>query len=155
MVCGVGLSALSLGAVGGFGAEDVGGFGADFRVASGSELYDESRSAPVSMPPPVFRSLGMPTPAKIPPNCGAPSEASAAPPLPWSLLLLPRFAAGAPGTGGARPLGGLARPGTAGAPPMGGPLEPPEDSPTCGADLSFVTAFLSLAPFVMSVSRAP
>lgn len=72
VVCGVGLSALSLGAVGGLGREKVGGLGVDFREVSGSEMYDESRSAPVSTPPPVFRNFGIPTPAKMPPNWGAP-----------------------------------------------------------------------------------
>lgn len=57
---------------GGRGAETVGGFGADLDVDSGSERYDESRLAPVSTPPPVFRSFGMP-PAKRPPSCGAAS----------------------------------------------------------------------------------
>ena len=68
VVCGVGLKSFSLGAVGGLGAEEVGGFGTDFRDVSGSEIYDGSLSAPVSIPPPVFRSFGMPTPANIPPN---------------------------------------------------------------------------------------
>lgn len=68
VVCGVGLKALNLGTVGGFGAKEVGGFEADFRDVSGSEMYDESLSAPVSIPPPVFRNFGIPTPANIPPS---------------------------------------------------------------------------------------
>ena len=41
-----------------------------------------------------------------------------------------------------------------GAPPVGGPMEI-DTLPTTGADRSFVTAFFSLAPLVISVSRAP
>lgn len=68
IVWGVGLSAFSLEAAGGFGAAKVGGLGGDFREVSGSEMYEESCSAPVFTPPPVFRNLGIPTPAKMPPN---------------------------------------------------------------------------------------
>ena len=158
VVCGVGLKAFSLGAVGGFGTEEVGGFGADFLEVSGSERYEDSRSAPVSTPPPVFLSFGIPTPAKIPPNCGAegtPPVSFPAPPPAISLLLLARFEAPAPGIGGARPAGGFPEFGIAGAPPIGGPAELPDGFSTAGADRSFVTAFLSFAPFVMSVRRAP
>lgn len=38
VVCGAGLKAFSLGAVGGFGAEEVGGLGAEFLEVSGSEI---------------------------------------------------------------------------------------------------------------------
>lgn len=72
---------------------------------------------------------------------------------PW---LLPRL----PGTGGARPPGGLGAPpiipGTGGAPPMGGPPPPPPDElAMMGAERSFVTAFFSALPLVMSESSAP
>jgi len=43
----------------------------------------------------------------------------------------------------------------AGADPIGGPDEAPDGLPTMGADLSFVTAFLSLVPLVISPSRTP
>ena len=152
IVCGVGLNTFSLGAVGGFGAEEAGGLGAELLEISGPGIYDESRSAPVSTPPPVFFSFGMPTPAKIPPNCGA---VFAPPPPPVSLLLLPRLKATPLGSVDARPIGGFPRPGTAGAPPMGRPADISEVFPTMGAERSFVTAFLSLVPFVMSVRRAP
>ena len=157
VVCGLGLKAFSLGAVGGFGAMEVGGFGADCLDVSGSDMYDGSRSAPVSTPPPVFLNFGIPTPAKIPPSCGAVLPPKLSPPPVVSLLLLPRFGppAPAPGTGGARPLDGLPRPGTAGAPPTGGPAEAPDGFPTMGADRSFVTAFFNLAPLLISVRRAP
>ena len=72
-----------------------------------------------------------------------------------SLLLLARFEAPELVIGGARPVGGLPSPGMAGAPPIGGPSEAPDGFPTIGADLSFVTAFFSLAPLVISVKRAP
>ena len=65
-LCGVGFRAFSLGAVGGFGADEVGGFGAELLELSGSDRYEESR--PVSMPPPVFLSFGIPAPANIPPS---------------------------------------------------------------------------------------
>lgn len=71
VVWGLGLKVPNLGAVGSFGAEEAGGFGADGLDVSGSDIYDDSRSAPVSTPPPVFLSFGIPTPVKIPPNCGA------------------------------------------------------------------------------------
>ena len=67
----MGLNAFIRGAIGGFGADEVGGLGADCCEVSGSEIYEESLSAPVSTPPPVFRSLGIPTPANIPPSWGA------------------------------------------------------------------------------------
>lgn len=74
-----------------------------------------------------------------------------APPL--SLLLRPRLEP-PPGTGGASPPGGL-RPGMGGAPATGPPPPPPpEELATCGAERSLVTAFFSLAPFVMSPSSA-
>lgn len=157
VVCGLGLKAFNLGAVGSFGAEEVGGFGADSLDVSGSDIYDESRSAPVSTPPPVFLSFGIPTPAKIPPNCGAALAPLLSPPPVVSLLLLALFdpPAPGPGIGGARPLGGLPKTGTAGAPPFSGPAEAPDVFPTMGADRSFVTAFFSLAPLVISVRRAP
>lgn len=104
----------------------------------------------MSTPPPRFFSLGMP-PANRPPSCGAadsmPPAAAGAPLslLPWSLLLRMRLP---PGTGGASP-------GTGGAPPIGGAPPPPEDFVTCGAERSFVTAFLSARPFWISPSNAP
>ena len=52
-------------------------------------------------------------------------------------------------------MGGFPRPGMGGAPPTGGPIELPVGLSTNGADLSFVTAFLSLVPLVISVRRAP
>lgn len=63
-----GLRPLGLKAVGGFGADEMGGRGGEACDVSGSERYDESRSAPVSMPPPVLLSFGIPTPANIPPS---------------------------------------------------------------------------------------
>lgn len=136
------------GAEGGAGAAPVGGLGTvRERVVSGSDRYGESDlSAPVSTPLlPVFRSFGMPTPAKSPASCGAP-PAGAPPELsPVSLLLLARLP---PGTGGASPPGGFgAMPGTGGA-PIGGPEGPSRTLPTCGAErsLTWVT-FFSLAPF--------
>ena len=157
VVWGIGLKAFNLGAIGGFGAEEVGGFKADCLDVSGSDMYDGSGSAPVSTPPPVFLSFGIPIPAKIPPNCGAAVAPLLSPPPVVSLLLLARFdpPVPAPGTGGARPLGGLPRPGTAGAPPFGGPVAAPDAFPTMGADRSFVTAFFNFAPLVISVRRAP
>lgn len=157
VVRGLGRKAFSLGAVGGFGAEKVGVLDADCLDVSGSDMYVVSRSAPVSTPPPVFLSFGIPTPAKIPPSCGAALAPILSPPPVVSLLLLARFdpPASTPGTGGARPLEGFPRPGTAGAPLIGGPAEPPDVFPTKGADRSFVTAFLNLAPLVISISRAP
>lgn len=123
--------------------------GAEGREVSESEC---ALSAPVSIPPLVLFSLGMP-PAKSPPSCGAPlvMPLSPPPPVPWSLLLLALFPP--PGTGGARPVGAPI-PGTGGAPPIGGP-PPPDFFSTCGADRSFVTVALSFLPFVMSLIRAP
>lgn len=69
-----------------------------------------------------------------------------------SLLLLALFAA--LGTGGARP-GGFTIPGMAGAAPMRGTTGLLDSFPMIGAERSLVTAFLSLAPFVISVNRAP
>lgn len=145
----------NLGAVGGLGADDAGGLGAEVRDVSGSEIYDDSR--PVSIPPPRFFSFGMP-PANIPPSCGAVAIPPLSPPPPLppvSLLLLARLAPLPLGTGGASPPGGFPNPGIAGAAPTDGPAELPESFPTIGADRSLVAAFLSLAPFVMSVKSAP
>ena len=156
-MCGLGLKTFNLGAGGGFGADEAGGFGANGLDVSGSELYDDSRSAPVSTPPPVFLNFGIPTPAKIPPNCGA-AVAALLSVLPVvSLLLLARFdpLVPAPGIEGARPVGGLPRPGTAGAPPTGGAADATDVLPSRGADRSLVTAFFNLAPLVISVRRAP
>ena len=112
------------------------------------------------MPPRVLCNLGMP-PAKRPPNCGAagtklPPELPSPPllPRPLSLLLLILPKAPGPGGGGGAP-GGLPAPGIAGAPPIGGSPELPPSFLTIGADLSFVTAFFSRAPLLMSVRRAP
>ena len=75
---------------------------------------------------------------------------------PWSLLLRALL----PGTGGARPPGGLgappipAIPGTGGAPPTGGP-DDEDPLPTTGADRSFVTAFFKAFPLWMSERSAP
>lgn len=109
-----------------------------------------SPPAPVSMPPPLFLSLGMP-PRKRPPNWGAEVIAIDSLPPPVSLLLLTLLALLA-GGGGARPVGAF-MPGTGGAPPTGGPL-------SCflsikGADRSFVTAFLRREPFDISDNKAP
>lgn len=56
-------------APGGGGTGVLGGLraGAAGRVASPSDIYGESRPAPVSIPPPRLRNLGIP-PAKSPPN---------------------------------------------------------------------------------------
>lgn len=59
-----------------------------------------------------------------------------------------------PGTGGASPLG-LAIPGIAGAPPAGGPDELLVLVPITGAERSFVTAFFSCLPLLISLKRAP
>lgn len=59
-----------------------------------------------------------------------------------------------PGTGGASPPGAFSIPGTGGA-PADGAADPPDVFPIIGADRSFVTAFLSALPFVMSDSKAP
>lgn len=157
-LCGAGFNAFIRGAVGGFGADEIGGFGAELLELSGSERYDESR--PVSMPPPVFLSFGIPVPANIPPNWGPggnPSESPPPPIPPVSLLLLARFDVPPFGAGGASPLGDFPKPGigTGGAPPTGGPIDVSLPLSTRGADRSFVTAFLRLAPLVISVSRAP
>lgn len=142
-------------APGGFGAAARGGFGAELRDVSGSERYGEEVSAPVSTPPPLFFSVGIP-PANKPPNCGAALTIPPPPPSPpVSLLLLARL----PGTGGARPpggAGGLPIPGIGGAPPIGGPLGPSETFPTCGADRSLTcVTFFNLAPLLISDSSAP
>jgi hypothetical protein len=152
-----GLKAPSLGIVGGHGAVEVGGLGVVIRELSGSERYEESRSAPVSIPPPVLFSLGIP-PANIPPNRGAagtPPLTPLPPPPPVSLLLLPRFVDVDPGMRGARPAACFPEPGTAGAPLEGGPPGATEPLSNTAAERSLVTAFLSLVPFVMSPSKAP
>lgn len=154
MVLGVGRNPLGFGIggaapAGGLGADAVGGLGVEVRDTSGSDRYAESCRAPVSTPPPVFRSFGMP-PASIPPNCGAPPTAP--PRLPSSLLLLTLLP---PGAGGASPPDGFPSPGTGGAPGVGPPPPPPDSFPTIGADRSFVTAFFSFVPLVMSPSSAP
>ena len=56
-----------VGAVGGFGAEEVGGLEGEFPEVSGSDAYEESVFAPVSTPPLRFFSFGIP-PASIPPS---------------------------------------------------------------------------------------
>ena len=137
------------GAPGGLGAAPGGRGGAAalgggvetlLEVGSGSESY-----APVLMPP-DFLSLGMP-PANSPPNCGA-ADSMLPPagllPCPWSLLLLALFGAG-----------GLS-PGTGGAPPIGGPALFVGLLLTIGAERSLIcVTFFSLAPLLMSLSRAP
>ena len=138
----------SRGALGGFGAAPPGSAGIRLD-GSGSERYGESRSAPV-LTPPVFLNFGMP-PENMPANCGPPPNAPSPPPDPASLcaLVLP-----ASGLGAAPPGGFNDPPGTGGAPNADGPavfFSPP----TIGADLSFVTAFLSCLPFVMSPNNAP
>lgn len=141
----------SFGATGGFGALVAGG-GLGFLGPSDFERNAASELAPVSTPPRFF-SFGIP-PAKRPASCGGDSVAplSLGPPVSLPLLTLPAFPP--PGTGGAMPDGGFAMPGTGGAPPTG-PLDAPELFEICGADLSFVTVFLSCVPFVISVRRAP
>ena len=132
------------------GAGMEGGRGAELTGSRGiGLLVSESEcapSAPVSIPPRVFFSFGMP-PAKRPPSWGALGMA-VSPPV--SLLLRARFP---PGTGGARPLGALI-PGTGGAPATGPPPPPPELLSSTGAERSFVTAFFSLVPLVISPSKA-
>lgn len=143
------------GKAGGLGAEPVGGFGADGALeVSESEIYDDSRDAPVSIPPPRFFNLGIP-PANIPPSCGAAAIPPASPPAtaPSSLLLRARFPP--PSPVGARLPGGFSIPGTGGAPPTGGAAEPPAFESTMGADRSLVTAFFRRAPLEMSESNAP
>lgn len=105
-------------------------------------------------PTPVFLNLGIPTPAKSPPNCGA-AGAAGAPELPPSdaaVSLLMRLGVVAAARDGA--VGNLPRPGIAGADAMDGPDEDVGLS-SIGADLSLVSVFLSLVPFVMSPSNAP
>lgn len=132
---------------GGVGANVVGILGAEAdRIGSGSEEFTESLLAPVSTPAAVLRSFGIP-PAKIPPNCGAPVPAVVSPPLLLGASLLPLARLVFPGTGGAIP-------GTGGAPPAGGPPDPPNSFPRRGAERSFVTAFFSLFPLLMSPRRA-
>ena len=146
------------GGIGGFPepAMVVGRFGLSrevLRRRPGTSKVDAGRSAPVSTPPLVDRSFGMP-PANIPPNPGAgPADGvgadDGASTLPV-LLARPRE-----GAGGRNP------PGTGGAPPMG-PLLPLLDDvlpmhvsdvpiqagePVMGALRSFVTVFLSAFPF--------
>lgn len=137
-----------LGAAGGFGAGAAGGFVPE------SERYGESRFAPVSTPP-RLRNFGIP-PAKSPPSWGAEGTLAllSCPGIP-SLLLRSLFAACPDGTGGASPVGGFAMPGTGGAPATGGPEVFPPSFETSGADLSFVTAFFSRAPFEISERSAP
>lgn len=60
-----------------------------------------------------------------------------------------------PGIGGASPPGALGNPGTGGAPANGDGADPPDVFPIIGADRSFVTAFFSCLPFVISESKAP
>lgn len=146
---GGGLAPGGLGAVGGLGAGAAGGR----RAPSESDMYGESRVAPVSTPP-RLRNLGIP-PAKIPPNWGGVAAAAPSNPETPSLLLRNRLAAGPEGTGGASPLGGGLAPGTGGALAMGGAAELPPDVPTTGADRSLVTAFFNLAPLWISERSAP
>ena len=132
---------------GGFGAEATGGLELSF-----SDLYGESRLAPVSTPP-RLRSLGIP-PARIPASCGgAPGALSPPAPAPAPLSLRPRLAA--PGIGGACAVGGFFIPGTGGALATGG--APPDFTPpeTWGADLSLVTAFFNRVPLLISDRSAP
>ena len=58
------------------------------------------------------------------------------------------------GGGGARPAG-LPRFGMAGGMPTGAPADLPGSFLISGAERSLVVAFFSLAPLVMSVSKAP
>ena len=138
-------------ATGGRGGSEPGACGTEgLEVVSESE-YEPCSSAPVSMPPLVFFSLGIP-PAKSPPNCGAGSTMLAVPP---GVSLLLRFLA-FEGTGGASPAGGL-MPGTGGAPPTG-PLPELDLFSICGADLSFVTVdfnFLPLPKFLFFSLLSP
>ena len=90
------------------------------------------------------------------PSCGAagipPASAAFVEPRPVSLLLLPLFALLS--TGGDK-VEGFPSPGIAGGTPIGGPAELVDSFPRIGADRSFVTVFLSLVPFVISVNKAP
>lgn len=126
--------------------------GTELRDDSGSDVYDDSRFAPVSTPPPRFLSFGIP-PANIPANCGGCSIPVTPPSslLLWSLLLRALFP---PGTGGANPPG-LDIPGTAGADAKGDGPEVSDTFPIIGADRSFVTAFFNCFPFEISDRRAP
>ena len=123
--------------VGGFGGAPKGSFGAVGFEASKSKMSFESVSAPVLTPPLLFFNFGIP-PANSPPSCGASVLATAAAPL----SLLDLFAAD---KGAAVAPGAFNVPGTAGAlganPPVSLGLS------NMGADLSFVTAFLSPVPF--------
>ena len=153
--CGVGLrpgmpgigGAAPEGGPGIAGARFEGGRGADGLDVSESEC---APSAPVSMPPLVLFSLGIP-PANSPPNCGALPIALSPVGLPVSLLLLALFPP--LGTGGARPLGAFI-PGTGGAPPIG---MPPGFGflSTIGADRSLVTVDFSFRPLPISERSAP
>jgi hypothetical protein len=99
--------------------------------------------APVSILPPVFRSLGIP-PANMPASCGGPPcDPSPSPP---SLLLLPLDPLG--GGGAKLPGGGLgAIPGIGGAEPILGAAGPFDTFPTVGAERSLTTVtFLSRVP---------
>ena len=126
---------------GGLGAEPNGGFGAEDLGASELGVYEESLSAPVSTPPPLFFNFGIP-PANRPPNCGASDAAAFATAAALSLLVL--FALGIEG---AELLGGgFNIPGTGGAPAAIAP-PPPLGLSTSGAERSFVLAFLSPFPF--------
>ena len=74
---------------------------------------------------------------------------------PPSLLLRNPFVAAPVGMGGASPSGGLERPGTGGAPRLAGPRDFPPSFAIAGADRSFVTAFFSRVPLVISSNSAP
>jgi hypothetical protein len=128
------------------------GFCVPGKGASESDIYVVSRIAPVSTPP-RLRSFGIP-PANKPPSCGADWMAG---PLssPPSLLLRNLFVAALVGMGGASPSGGLDMPGTGGAPRTAGPRDFPPSFMIEGADRSFVTAFFSRVPFVISSNSAP
>lgn len=139
----------STGNVGGFGADPSGGRRAEKRFVSGSELYEESPPAPVSIPP-LFLSFGMPS-ANRAPHWGTELMPAGSPPPPVSLLLLTRLAS--PAGGGEARLLDKFKTGTGGAPPMTGPVS--GFLSIIGADRSFVTAFLRRVPLVISDSKAP
>jgi len=140
-----------VGKPGGGGARAGGGFSTGGLPDVSESECAPSSPAPVSMPPLRCFNFGIP-PANSPPSWGAPpTPLSAWLRLPVSLLLRPRVAC--PGMGGARELGALIS-GTGGALPTG-PAPAPGFLSSMGADRSFVTAFLSLAPFVMSDNSAP